>query len=55
VIVAAIHAADTTTDLELRMDKLNEKVFEYNKSSPPPMQKGSVSLRNIEAAIDRWK
>ncbi len=42
-------------DLELRIEKLNEKIVEYNKSCPPPMQKGSVSLSNIEAAIDRWK
>lgn len=53
--IAAIHVADSTTDLESRIESINEKVFEYNKSCPPPMQKGSVSLRNIEAAIERWK
>lgn len=36
-------------------DKLNDKVFESNKFCPPPMQKGSVSLSNIKATIDRWK
>jgi hypothetical protein len=53
--IAAIHTTDTTTDLESRIEKLNVKVFEYNKSCPPPMQKGSVSLSDIEAAIERWK
>jgi len=55
IAIAAIHGNEATTDLEVRIEELNEKVFEYNKSCPPPMQKGSVSLGNIEAAIDRWK
>ncbi|MBO0586292.1 DUF1992 domain-containing protein [Sporosarcina sp. E16_8] len=53
--IAAIRRADSTAELELRIDKLSGKIIEYNKSCPPPMQKGPVSLSNIEAAIDRWK
>lgn len=55
IAIGAVHAADTATNLESRVEKLNVKVFEYNKSCPPPMQKGSVSLSDIEAAIERWK
>ncbi|WP_255485337.1 DnaJ family domain-containing protein [Sporosarcina sp. BP05] len=55
IAIAAIHATDTATVLESRIEKLNEKVFEYNKSCPAPMQKESVSVSNIEAAIDWWK
>lgn len=55
IAIIAIQRADSATDLELRIEKLNEKIVDYNKSCPPPMQKGSVSLSTIEAAIDRWK
>jgi len=53
--IAATQRTDNATDLELQIEKLNGKIVEYNKSCPPPMQKGSVSVGNIEAAIDRWK
>lgn len=55
IAITAIQRADAAAELELRIEKANEKIAEHNKSCPPPMQKGSVSLSNIEAAIDRWK
>lgn len=41
-------------DLNFRVTKVNEKIIDYNKSCPPPMQKGQVRLDTIEAAIERW-
>ncbi len=55
IAIAEIHSAEPTTALENRIDQLNDKVFAYNKSCPPPMQKGSVSLSRIQSAIDSWK
>lgn len=55
IAITAIQRADAAADFESRIERLNEKIYEYNKSCPPPMQKGSVSLGNIEAAIERWK
>jgi len=52
--IAAIQRQDHETDLELQLEKLNGEIVEYNKSCPPPMQKKSVSLGNIEAAIGHW-
>ena len=40
--------------LQFRVTKVNEKIIEYNKSCPPPMQKGTVRLETIEAASQRW-
>lgn len=55
ILIADIQASDNATDLELRLSKLNKKIVEYNKSCPPPLQKGSVALSTIQCAIDRWK
>lgn len=53
--IAVTQRTDNDADLELQIEKVNGKIGEYNKSCPPPMQKGAVSLGNIEVAIDRWK
>ena len=45
----------SASELQFRLGKVNEKIFEFNKSCPPPLQKGSVSLANIEAALARWQ
>ncbi|WP_342599712.1 DnaJ family domain-containing protein [Psychrobacillus sp. FSL H8-0483] len=42
------------SDLQFRVTKVNEKIIEYNKSCPPPMQKGTVRLETVEAASKRW-
>lgn len=41
-------------ELEERIKKVNKKIINYNKSCPPPLQKGQVSLRTIEGAVNRW-
>jgi len=41
-------------DSELRLKQINDKIFKYNQQCPPPMQKGSVRLENLEAAVNRW-
>lgn len=40
--------------LQFRVTKVNEKIIEYNKSCPSPMQKGIVRLETIETASKRW-
>lgn len=49
--IAEDYAANPVADLDNRIAQLNSKIFAYNQSCPPPMQKGSVSL----ATIDRWQ
>ena len=41
-------------DLQFRITKVNEKIMDYNKSCPPPMQKSSVRLESVENALKRW-
>lgn len=41
-------------DSEPRLKQINDKIFKYNQQCPPPMQKGSVRLESIEAAVSRW-
>ncbi|WP_318614099.1 DnaJ family domain-containing protein [Sporosarcina sp. YIM B06819] len=53
--VMAIAASPLSAELETRIDQLNSKIFAYNQSCPPPMQKGSVSLATIQSAIERWQ
>ncbi|MFJ7934726.1 DnaJ family domain-containing protein [Sporosarcina sp. NPDC096371] len=55
VAIAACYLANATADLDDRIDNINSKIFTYNQSCPPPMQKGTVSLTTILTAIDRWK
>ncbi len=49
------YSMNSAEDLDDRLDKLNSKIFAYNQSCPPPMQRGSVSLTTIQSAIDRWR
>ena len=53
--VMAIAASPSSVELETRIAQLNSKIFAYNQSCPPPMQKGPVSLATIQSAIDRWQ
>ncbi|PKH10506.1 DnaJ family domain-containing protein [Planomicrobium sp. MB-3u-38] len=47
--------AGKTKDLPLRIARINEKIHEFNKSCPPPLQKGSVTLENISRMASRWE
>lgn len=40
--------------LHFRVTKVNEKIIEYNKSCPPPMQKGVVRLETIDVSSQMW-
>lgn len=53
--VMAIAASLSSEDMENRIDQLNSKIFAYNQSCPPPMQKGPVSFETIQTAITRWQ
>jgi hypothetical protein len=52
--IADKYANGQKSDLHFRVTKVNEKIISYNKSCPPPMQKGTVRLESIEAASNRW-
>lgn len=42
-------------DLPLRIVRINEKIHEFNKSCPTPLQKGSVTIENIDRMSKRWE
>ncbi|WP_033542996.1 DnaJ family domain-containing protein [Planococcus sp. CAU13] len=46
-------AAGKKKDLPLRISLINQKIYEFNKSCPAPLQKGSVTLENIERMVSR--
>lgn len=52
--IAEKYVKGQKTDLQFRVTKVNEKIIQYNKSCPPPMQKGVVLLETIESASQRW-
>ena len=41
-------------ELNKRITEVNEKIMNYNKACPPPMQKGQVSLTSIKRAASFW-
>ena len=53
--IAKLVQADPACDMTTRIDKVNEKIAEHNKSCPAPMLKGSVTFTNLEASLERWK
>lgn len=55
IAIAEGYATNPTADWDNRIDKVNSKIFAYNQSCPPPMQKGSVLLTTIQSAVNRWK
>lgn len=42
-------------DVPLRIARINEKIHEFNKSCPTPLQKGSVTIENIDRMAKRWE
>lgn len=52
--VAQRYAAGEKEGLQFRVTKVNEKIIQYNKACPPPMQKGMVKLETIDSAVTRW-
>lgn len=42
-------------EIEAQITKVNEIILEFNKSCPPPLLKGRVSIETIDAAVERWK
>ncbi|WP_422122029.1 DnaJ family domain-containing protein [Planococcus sp. X10-3] len=42
-------------DLPLRISMINDKIHEFNKSCPPPLQKGSITIENICRMTNRWE
>lgn len=42
-------------DMPLRISRINEKIHEFNKSCPAPLQKGSVTIENIHRMASRWE
>ncbi|WP_039041616.1 DUF1992 domain-containing protein [Sporosarcina sp. ZBG7A] len=52
-LLADFYEANITVDLEGRLEKINEKVYKYNRLCPRPMQKGPVSLDTIKNVLER--
>ena len=52
--IAKKNVSGEKEDLYIRVTKVNEKIMEYNKACPPPMQKGTVRLETIDTASSRW-
>lgn len=44
IAITAIQRADAATELELRIEKANEKIAEYNKSCPPLCRRDQCRL-----------
>lgn len=42
-------------DLPLRISMINDKIHEFNKSCPPPLQKGSITIENIGRLAGQWE
>ncbi|WP_172370964.1 DnaJ family domain-containing protein [Sporosarcina jiandibaonis] len=55
-ILSMIDVIAIRSDSELNelIIKINEKINDYNKACPPPLQKGQVSLQTIKAAAEHW-
>lgn len=41
-------------ETQLDIAVINEKIHKFNQCCPPPLQKGSVTIQNLEAARERW-
>ncbi|MFD1207134.1 MULTISPECIES: DnaJ family domain-containing protein [Sporosarcina] len=52
--ISEILEVEPHTDVESRIQKLNEKIREHNKHCPPPMLKGTVSRGTINVAKGYW-
>ncbi|WP_438311731.1 DnaJ family domain-containing protein [Sporosarcina sp. FA9] len=55
IALSEIQDLNSVAVLEGRIALLNNKISEYNQSCPPPLQKGTVTIENIENAISYWK
>ena len=55
ILLVEIISPNPGKELERRLEKVNRKITEHNKSCPTPLQKGRVSIDNIGAVVDRWK
>ncbi|QUW22806.1 DUF1992 domain-containing protein [Sporosarcina sp. Marseille-Q4063] len=55
-LLSVIDLITLRTDSEINelIININEKISEYNKACPPPLQKGQVSQQNIKAASEHW-
>ena len=42
------------SELQTKLDEVNEKIAEHNRHCPPPMLKGRISLDSLDKALDIW-
>lgn len=50
-----ISALVRTCQTEEEVNVINEKIKKHNVQCPPPMQKGFISLQNLERAKKMWE
>lgn len=46
--------AGKKNEVQLNIALINKKIHKFNQSCPPPLQKGSITLQNLESAKERW-
>lgn len=55
LLLADFYEVNSTVDLEKHLEEINLKVFKYNRLSPPPMQKGQVSIDTLKNVLLKRK
>lgn len=55
-LLSVIDVLAIRSDIEINglIMKINEKISEYNKACPPPLQRGQVSQQTIKVAVEHW-
>lgn len=55
IALSEIQKQNTAAISEGQIVQVNQKIAEYNKSCPSPLQKGTITVESIENAVSRWK
>ncbi|MFD1927203.1 DnaJ family domain-containing protein [Sporosarcina siberiensis] len=55
IVLSEIQKLNIVAVSESQIVQVNQKIAEYNKSCPPPLQKGTITVESIENAVSRWK
>ncbi|WP_028594540.1 DUF1992 domain-containing protein [Paenibacillus assamensis] len=47
-------AGESSSNMQIHLDKLNADIAQYNKTCPPIMQRGFITLENIHTKLEQW-
>ncbi|MBD8501030.1 DUF1992 domain-containing protein [Paenibacillus arenosi] len=45
---------DSPSNMQICLNKLNADIAQYNKSCPPIMQRGFITVENIHTKLEQW-